>query len=81
MAECGDVCQQLRDNLKFERESKEKLSRENERLIKEIVEMNMRQERERLEEEISHTRMWIVEFSKWCQFVTLLELFKSVVLS
>ncbi|XP_028393792.1 uncharacterized protein LOC114518079 [Dendronephthya gigantea] len=51
LASCGDVCQELRNNLKIERESKEKLSRENERLIKEIVEMNMSQEKARLKQE------------------------------
>jgi hypothetical protein len=44
----------------LERESKEKLSRENERLIKEIVEMNMRQEKERLKQESDLTCMYFI---------------------
>ena len=49
----GNVCEELRNNLKLEREAREKLSRENERLIKEIVEMNVCQEKERLKQETS----------------------------
>ena len=44
--------------MKLERESKEKLSRENERLIKEIVEMNMKQEKERLANENNQQCMY-----------------------
>ena len=47
LLKCGDVCRKLQESLKFERDEKEKLGRENQRLIEEIVAINMKEEKAR----------------------------------
>lgn len=49
LAKCGDICKKLRSSLNLEREQKERLSRENKRLLEEIVAMNMKEEKQKME--------------------------------
>ena len=48
LLKCGDVCRKLQESLKLERGEKEKLGRENQRLIEEIVAMNMKEEKAKM---------------------------------
>jgi hypothetical protein len=75
----GDVCEELRNNLKLEREAKEKLSRENQRLIKEIVEMNVNQEKKRLGQECDESRTYdMASFRQYSHKKKLITIFTNI---